>query len=184
MEESNDIELILERIRENCVVLSKSHKKRYIQLKELLKYFRIPVILLSGLNSVMSVGLQPFVKQEFISVGTCLTSLICGIICSVELYLSISTQMENALISSRAFYLLGTDIFKFLQLAPENRNEDTKLFLEDKFSNYQKLIENSNVIQKTLVDKLTPLYVSGNIPKTVSTLTTNESSSETTDDVV
>jgi len=37
MEESNDIELILERIRENCVVLSKSHKKRYIQLKELLK---------------------------------------------------------------------------------------------------------------------------------------------------
>jgi hypothetical protein len=185
--EQNDIETICENIRENCVLLSKAHKKRYIQLKELLKYFRIPVILLSGLNSVMSVGLQPFVVQEYISVGTCLVSLCCGIIGSIELYLSISSQMENALITSKAFYLLGTDIYKFLSLSPENRNEDSKLFLEEKFSHYQKLIENSNVIQKSVTDKLMPLPDGAmKLQMSVSTsqANTNESSSISSNDEI
>ena len=154
MTESTDIESILDKLRQNCIVLSKAHKKRYIYLKETLKYFRIPLILLSGVNSVMSVGLQPFCEQKYISVGTCLVSLTCGIIGSVELYLSISAQMENALITSKAYYILATDIYKFLALTTLNRNEDAKLFLEEKFGTYQKLIENSNILPKTVVDSL------------------------------
>ena len=43
----------------------------------------------------------------------------------------------------------------------ENRNVDMKLFLEESFSQYQKLIENSNVVAKKVKDKLT-LLDSGN----------------------
>ena len=184
MNTTTDIELILEKIRENCVVLSKAHKKQYIYLKEMLKYFRIPVILLSGINSVMSVGLQPFVIQKYITVSVSLVSLLCGIIGSVELYLSISTQMENHLVMNKSFYLLGTDIFKFLSLSPENRTEDHKLFLEEKFNLYQKLFENSNVIQKNTLDKLSPFPLGYDISKTSSTLSINESSSLSSNDEI
>ena len=42
-------ENVLEQIRINSVLLSKEHKKRYFYLTEILRYFRLPVIILSGL---------------------------------------------------------------------------------------------------------------------------------------
>ena len=42
-----------------------------------------------------------------------------------------------------------------LQLDDENRNIDMKLFLEETFANYQKLIEKLNVVAKKIKDKLT-----------------------------
>ena len=39
--------------------------------------------------------------------------------------------------------------------ADENRYMDMKLFLEETFANYQKLIENSSVAAKKIKDKLT-----------------------------
>ena len=103
---------VLENIRVNSVLMSNQHKKRYLYLKYLLNYFRLPVIVVSGLNSVFSVGLQPYMKQDIISVMTCLLSLICGIIGSIELFLAIQTQMENELLTSKDYYLLSIDIFK------------------------------------------------------------------------
>ena len=68
--------------------------------------------------------------------------------------------MEIELVAQRDFYLLATDIFKVLQLDEENRNCDMKLYLEEKFAHYQKLIENSNVVAKKIKDKLTSVEVS------------------------
>jgi hypothetical protein len=155
--EQVDIESLLEKIRLNCVVMNKHHKKRFLYLKSILRYFRIPIIILSGLNSVMSVGLQPYVEQGLISASTCMVSLLCGIIGSVELYLSIQQQMETELLTSKEYYLLGIDIYKVLSLSVENRNLDLKAYLEETFSNYQKLIEKSCVINQKIVDKLTPI---------------------------
>jgi hypothetical protein len=44
---TQDIESVLEQIRINSVLLSKNHKKRYFYLIEILKYFRLPVIIIS-----------------------------------------------------------------------------------------------------------------------------------------
>ena len=84
---SQDKEEILENIRQNSILLSEHHKKRYYYYKGYLKYFRIPNIILSALNSVFSVGLTPYVEnQNTISMITCLVSLTIGIISSLELY--------------------------------------------------------------------------------------------------
>jgi len=154
---SNDIESVLESIRINSVVLNNEHKKRYIYLKGFLRYFRIPIIVLSGVNSVLSVGAQPYLQQGLISVSTCLVSLIITIIGSIELYLSIQTQMENELSTSKEFYLLSIDIFKMLSLERQHRTIEGKAFLDDKFAIYEKLIEQSNVVNKKIQDKLAPL---------------------------
>ena len=95
---SSDIELILDNIRVNCILMNKQHKKQYLQLQNTLKYFRLPIILISGVSSVCAVGLQPYIEQQTISVITCLLSLTCGIVGSIELFLGIQSQMENELL--------------------------------------------------------------------------------------
>jgi len=143
---TDDIENILANIRINCVLLSDYHKKEYIYLKGYLKYFRIPTIILAGINSVCSVGLQPYVTQTYISATTCFLSLVCGIITSIELYLSVQSSMENELMSSKDFHILALDIYKILSLTRENRLVRGQICLEEHFSQYEKLIENSSLI--------------------------------------
>ena len=161
---TNDIENILENIRSNCVILSKEHKARYFYLKNTLRYFRLPIIIISAFNSVISVGITEFLPQTTISLLNCFFSLIVGIIGSIELYLQINNQMENSLLISKEFYLLSIDIFKILSLERQNRHQNGQKFLDDKFIIYHKLIENSNLIKTKISDKLAPIYNSNALP--------------------
>ena len=154
---TTDIECTAENIRVNSILFSTLHKKRYLYLKHLLLYFRLPVIIISGVNSVISVGLQNYLEQQLISAITCLLALICGLIGSVELFLGIQSQMEDEFACSKDFYLLAIDIYKILSLLPENRNIDGKSYLDEKYQTYIKLVENSNLLTKTISDHLTPL---------------------------
>ena len=163
---SNDMELVLDNIRKNSLLLSEHHKKAYLYYRSYLKYFRIPTIILSALNSVISIGLSAYVPQKFVSEITCVVSLVCGIITSIELYLNIQKYMESELMMSKDFYILSTDIFKALALDRKNRGMDGKTFLDNNYSTYCKLIENSNVSTSEMADNLTPIKLTiknGNI---------------------
>jgi hypothetical protein len=173
---TTDIESVLEQIRINSVLLSKEHKKRYFYLTEILRYFRLPVIILSGINSIVSVGLQPYLAQGTISMMTCLLALICSVIGSIELYLTIQKSMENELMSSKDYYILSIDIFKTLSLSKEHRPIPAKEYLDKKYSDYVKLYENSNLLSKKITDKLNPLPL--DIPPSISLKTNNSSSEE------
>ncbi len=154
---TNDIEIILENIRINSIILNKQHKKQYFYLKHLLRYFRLPVIIISAINSIVSVGLQSFVNQNSVSITTCLLALICSIIGSIELYLSIQKSMENELESQNAYYILAIDIFTKLSLSKENRGVDAKDYYNKCINNYISLYEKSNTVKAKLEDKLIPL---------------------------
>lgn len=154
---TTDIEFVLENIRVNCVVLSKEHKRQYFIFKDILQYFRLPLIIISGINSIVSVGLQPYVTQRIISMVTCLLALICSIIGSIELYLAIQKSMENEMNSQRDYYLMSVDIYKTLSLSREHRPVPAKDYLEKQYNSYCKLIENSNTVMKRLDDRLAPL---------------------------
>lgn len=154
---STDFEIVLENIRINCIVLTKEHKKRYILLKRTLKYYRIPLIIISAFNSVISVGGQPFIEQKYISAITCMLSLSCGIIGSIEMFFNIDSRMQNELNMAKEYYVLGTNIFKTLSLNKVNRSTEGKIFLDESFSIYIKLIESSSLVMKNLKDFLTPL---------------------------
>jgi len=145
---SDGIELALNDIKENSLNNSESHKNNYYFYKSYLKYFRVPTIILSGMNSVFSVGLQPYISQNIISVLCCSISLICGIIASVELFLGIQNIMERELISSKGFYILSYDIFKILSIEREHRMVNGKTYLDDIHLKYCNLIENANLLDK------------------------------------
>jgi hypothetical protein len=154
---TDDIETILEDIRVNCVVLTAEYKKQYFSYKSFLQYFRLPIIVISGINSIISVGFQEYMEQSVISMTTCLLALVCSIIASIEMYLAIQKSMEQSLIANKEFYLLGVDIQKTLLLERQHRPVPAKDFLEKCYNMYVKLTENSNILDKKLVDKLTPI---------------------------
>ena len=153
---SPGIEYILEEIRLNSIAISEHHKAKYYYSKGYLKYFRIPTIIFSALNSVFSVGLQPYCPQPIISLVCCIISLVCGVISSVELFLSIQSTMENELISSKDFYLLSVDIFKILSLEPGTRMINGKVYLDETYQTYCKLIENSNIVSAEMKNMIEP----------------------------
>lgn len=151
---TDDIDRVLNNIRINCIILSKLHKQRYFELKSNLKYYRLPVIILNGANSIIAVGLQPYADQGTISLATSLIALTCGIIGSIELYLGIQKRLENDMISQRDYYLLGVDIYKTLSLNKNNRPIPAKDFLEKSYNTYTKLIESSSTLARVKGDKL------------------------------
>ena len=157
---SNSIEDILQNIRSNCVLLSKLHKQRYFLLKSRLSWYKLPVIVLNGFNSIISIGLQPYASQGVISITTSLISLTCGIVGSIELFFSIQKRMEADMISQRDYYLLAIDIFKTLALDREIRPRPGKDYLEKSFNIYTKLIESSATLAKVKGDELITINLS------------------------
>ena len=151
---SQDIETILNDVRENSVYLSQHHKKRYFYYKQVSTYFRIPTIILSSVASVASVGLTAYVKQENISGIVCLMSLSIGIINSIELYLRIQDNLENELETSKKYYNLSIDLHKILNLSESNREGDPRKVLDTYYKRYVELVEESNLLSTTYPDKL------------------------------
>jgi len=154
---SQDIETILNDVRENSVYLSQHHKKRYFYYKQVSTYFRIPTIILSSVASVASVGLTAYVKQENISGIVCLMSLSIGIINSIELYLRIQDNLENELETSKKYYNLSIDLHKILNLSQVNREGEPKKVLDTYYKRYVELVEVSNLLSTSYPDKLSKI---------------------------
>ncbi len=151
---SNDIESILNDVRENSVYLSNYHKKKYFYYKRVSDYFRIPTIVISSVASVASVGLVGYMEQSKISGIVCLLSLTVGIINSIELYLRIQDNLERELDTSKAYYNLSIDLHKVLNLNQNNREGDPKLVLETFYKRYVDLVQESNLLSIHYPDKL------------------------------
>lgn len=150
---------ILDKIRINCVNLSAYHNHRYHLYKNLLfSLFRVPLIILSGVNSFCSVGLQSYMAQHYISLINAMISLFCGILTSIELLLNLQKRMELELECGKEYYKLGVDIFTELCREPEDRGEAGNLdkFLREKHNSYQTLYAKSNAVnisEKDFVDE-------------------------------
>lgn len=154
----NDSEEILENLRINSHNLSIYHKEQYYSYKKSLKYFKIPIIVLSSITSVASVGMATYISQEDVSLFTCLMSLFSAIIGSIELYLGIQTTMDISLDVSRQYQILAYDIYKTLSLNREHRSISGKDYLEEKFKDYLKITENASLILGNKVpDALAPI---------------------------
>ena len=152
-----NIEKVLDNIRINSLYLSTKHKGRYFSLSNSIKWYRLPVIILSGANSIVSVGLQEYIAQSILSLTVSLISLLCSIIGSIELYLKKNARMEADLISYTQFYLLSVEIYKTLTLLRENRPIPAREYLQKIFNEYTKLIESSNPLETAITDKLLPV---------------------------
>jgi hypothetical protein len=145
---TRDIIIILDKIRKNSYNLHKKHTKRYIEYKSLSRYFDLPVIVLSVFSSSFS-SLDVIDEQNrnVVSVGI---SMFIAVLTSIKLYLNLNNTIndENAL--SKEYYTLSINIYKILNLDEENRNVDAEQYLNDSYSQYVKLTEQSTILYKNI----------------------------------
>jgi len=151
---TEDIETILKNVLENCSLISEHHKKEYTDLQERLKYFKVPVIVISAMNSVFSFALLAWLSQTTTTSINCFLSLICSIISSIELYLNIAKRSDIELTSYKNYYILSVKINAVLKLNKENRTQEPKLFLSEILNEYNSLFNESNVNGLGAMDKL------------------------------
>jgi len=153
---SKDIEEQLENIKENSRQQADISKRQYLELLFLQKYFKIPVIVLSGLNSIFAIGLNNFMEQNIVSILNCIIGFIVATMGSIELYLGITKKMDIALNSYQSFYLLSIKINNCLRLEREHRTEnDAKAFLTACLAEYEQLFSQNNISNEYYEDKLT-----------------------------
>lgn len=162
---TNEIEAILKQISDKSYEMSNTHKKNYFEISNKLKYFKIPVIILSGINSVISVGLTEYLDQSTISAITCLLALVVGIIGSIELFLKLNESLQSEYNSGKEFGLLHVNIAKMLMLSRAERSISGQDYLNDVFGQYITLIGNSNLIVSNVlhhgyVPKVEPIKIS------------------------
>ena len=151
---TNDICCLLSNYEHNCSTLATGYKNSYLELIQVSKLFKIPIIFLSSANSIVAVGLSAYLDQSMVSNITCLISFICGLISSIELYLGIQKRIESQILSYRSYYLLSVKINNIMRLHPQNRNCDSMKFLTEIEEEYRDLFLNSNVLVRKMKDKL------------------------------
>ena len=154
---SSDIETVLDNLRENAVIMSKKHKESYFFYKQVVKYFRIPTILLSSIGSVSSVGLTAYLHQNHISALTCGLALVVSILNSIELFLRITDTMEKENECSKLFYSLAVNIRKTRMLERSRRQQEGSVYLEKTYAQYMTLMEKSNLLSGSIKDKFMEL---------------------------
>ena len=154
---TEDYEQILSAILSNSSLMSDHHRSSHIQLDRRLKYYKLPIIILSGINSIFSIGLSNYIKQESVSVINCLISLIISIIGSIELYLQINKNSDLEMKAYKDFYNLSLRINTVLKLDKEHRQEDPKIFVQKMISEYENLFNESRVNGLEHMDTLVPM---------------------------
>lgn len=145
----NKIDL-LEKIRKNCIQLNLYHNSRYHYYRILLfTIFRIPLILLSGLNSFVAVGMQSYIKQSEISLINALLSLFCGVLTGIEILLNLQKRMETELDSYKKYYKLSVEIYKEIQVYEKEKDVDMESIdkiLNRIYNEYQSNVLSGNAI--------------------------------------
>jgi len=152
---SKDCETQLTFIEQNSAQQANISKKEYLDLLVLQKYFKLPVIILSGLNSIFAIGMVSFMSQNIVSILNCILGFICATIGSIELYLNITKRLEISYQSYQNFYLLSIKINNTLRLERSHRDElDGRAFLKECLNTYEQLFQANNITKSNIDDKL------------------------------
>ena len=154
---THDVEIVLNNILENTKKLSIIHKNNYLILRHYLFLIRLPIIVLSSINSVLSVGLSAYVNQAITSTTNCIISLICGILGSLELFIGIQSKSDKEFETYQNLKLLAIKISHTLKLEPAHRDTSGLLFLKEITNEYTSIFENALVNNLEIEDMLLQL---------------------------
>ena len=133
--------------------------------------FRLPSLVLSGLNGFFAIGVQKYVSQNTISVTNASISFLCGLITSIEISLNLQKRMEIELDTYKKMYKLTVEIDKEVNcIFDKNENVKAKLLetVEKKYIEYQSIISTSNIVTSIVVlneDEFEKIYIGNDVEK-------------------
>ena len=76
--------------------------------------------------------------------------MVVAILTSIKLYLQLEENIKIELEMSKSFHTLSLELFKTLNLDNSQRNFDGLEYLNKKYAEYIKLVEQSNLLRRNL----------------------------------
>lgn len=149
-----DEDEFLIKLEQQCNTYYEHHNKDHMYYQKLANKFNVPILIVSAINALTAVGLNSFVRQEYVSVLNAILSAGTGVLGSIQLYLKINEKMTNSVRASVLMKRLALKISKELSIAPEHRVTDGQAFMNDCFAEFNTALEQGNPVEKTLVNHL------------------------------
>lgn len=145
-------ELYLHELCDISKQLSEAHKAHYLMLKERLKRYRIPSIVLGTISGSVSFGTTTFppLLQRWVSVVVGGTSLTIAIVQAIESYLKISERMSGSLAGSIEYKRLAEDIKLELSLPIEDRSTNGITYVRDAYARWEKITSDAPFLRNML----------------------------------
>ena len=163
---------ILDKIRLNSIKLSNKHRATALSYEHVSRYFDIPIIILSTISS--SLGSNKYVPDNDKESINLFISMFVTIATSVKLYLNITSNLNQEIALSREYYVLSIDIYKNLNLPIEIRPDPVQ-YLNECYSQYVKLIEQSTLNNKIKKDELLKIEYEDDVSDTLSSSSSTSS---------
>lgn len=169
---NEQIKLILDKIRLNSIKLANKHRSTALSYERVSRFFDLPIIIMSTVSS--SLGSNTMVKDDDKASINLFISMVITILTSIKLYMNITSNMNVEIQLSRDYYVLSIDIYKNLNLPVESR-PDASQYLNECYSQYVKLIEQSTLNNQIKKDELIKVDLDDN--ESVTTMSSSSSSS-------
>lgn len=154
MKWDSSIERLLQRYCDESQVRESLHRKQFFYYRKQLKWFQLPIIILSACSGSVQFLSKSFPKYESsIVTGTATLSIVVSIISSVMTYLKLGenkSKNEAAEISWQAFY---NTVSHQLSLKRKHR-EDPEKFLADVKQQYERLFELSPIPDRKFISQI------------------------------
>jgi hypothetical protein len=175
---NQELMIMLDKIRINSIYMSEKHRVRFVEFKEMSKYFDLPIIICSVFSS--SFGSLNSVPSSQTQLITTSISMFIAVLSSLKLYLNLNNSLNEEISLSKDFYIMSVQIFKVMNLKEEDRGCEPVQFLNEMYSHYIKLIEQSSLLRKNIKkDELTKIdinkYMSDSSTGSFSTLSSDNS---------
>jgi hypothetical protein len=149
-----DEQVFLTKLEQQCNSYYAHYSKDHLYYSKLASKFNVPILVVSAVNALTAVGLNSFIRQEYVSVLNAILSAGTGVLGSIQLYLKINEKMSNSLRASILMKRLALKISKELSILPDHRVTDGQAFLADCFAEFNTALEQGNPIEKELVNHL------------------------------
>ncbi len=150
-------ETILERVKHSCFKVHFLYRARYLQSRERLVYFDVPIIILSAANSVLIAGAENFLDGDIVNVTTCMLALVVGIIQALKTFFKVDENRDNCLSTYKDLHRLFITISTVLDQPRSTRGVDPQKYMSEVTSEYKEIMERAIVLEDKRI-KLNPIY--------------------------
>jgi hypothetical protein len=151
---NNQQEDYLKKLHFQSIENYKFWNKKNLKYQRISKYFNIPILVISAMNSLFAMILQNYIGQDLTSITNAVLSVLTAILGSVQLFLKINEKVSNSLIVSMKFHKLSIKISKELCINRDDRATNGNTFVQDVFNEYNDILEKSGCVDKVLKDYL------------------------------
>ena len=128
--------------------MAEYNRKQFQVYSRIHQRFTVPILVLSGINSLFAVSTQPFLQQNLISITNACLSLFCGILGSIQMFMKVDTKIHQYVICSHEFKKLSYRISRELSVEPNVRSNNGKEFVNDAFNEFNSILDKMETKEK------------------------------------